>query len=143
MTASGSVCEGAKFNGHEITEWAAPQPGLDGLTPDQIGMHICELGVGAVVLSPGSAGALSIQKTNGLHTYSTVKNESPQSDVGPGNALLGGLVSKLAEGASLEAGAAFGVACGTASLTNHVPGRIDLETVEEIAQRIISSHPVD
>lgn len=82
-----------------------------------------------VALSMGPKGALLIARDRAWSADAL--EVSPASVVGAGDSLVGAMVSRLVEGASLEEALRFGVAAGTAALLN--PGtslcrRADIET---------------
>jgi len=69
-----------------------------------------------VMVSLGASGALLAGK-NGVTRIHT-PHTSVKSTVGAGDSLLAGLVLALSQNKSMEAAAAFGVACGTAATLN-------------------------
>jgi 1-phosphofructokinase family hexose kinase len=92
-------------------------------------------GAGAVWLSLGANG--SLLATPDL----AVRLRAPAPDavvnaVGCGDALIGGLLAGLAEGAALPEAAALGVAAATDKLAHLHPGKIDAERVRALAPQV-------
>jgi 1-phosphofructokinase family hexose kinase len=96
---------------------------------------LIEAGAGAVWLSLGAGG--SLLATPEL----AVRLRGPEpgavvNAVGCGDALIGGLLAGLAEGDSLPAAAALGVAAATDKLSHLHPGKIDAERVRVLATQV-------
>jgi 1-phosphofructokinase family hexose kinase len=92
-------------------------------------------GAGAVWLSLGAEGSLLATAEVAVRLRGPEAGEVVNA-VGCGDALIGGLVAGLAEGATLPEAAALGVAAATDKLTHLHPGEIDAERVRALASRV-------
>lgn len=87
-------------------------------------------GVGMVVVSLGSDGALAVTADGYWFASATVSN--PQSTVGAGDCLLAGLLQALQSGATPQAAIAAAVAWGSAAVSlpgSQVPGPRDIASI--------------
>ncbi len=85
-------------------------------------------GAGAVWLSLGAEGSVLATPERTVRLRAPEAPE-PVNAVGCGDALLGGLLAGLSEGATLVDAAAVGVAAATDKLAHLHPGRVDAERV--------------
>ena len=93
-----------------------------------------DVGVGAVALSLGPAGALLVRPDGAWQA--TPPSVSVQSAVGSGDSLLAGLCASLADGLLPPEALAFGVACGTATAMTPGTGLCGLEHVTSLKSQI-------
>jgi 1-phosphofructokinase family hexose kinase len=92
-------------------------------------------GAGAVWLSLGADGSLLVTPDLAVRLRGPEAGDLVNA-VGCGDALLGGLVAGLAEGAALPEAAALGVAAATDKLTHLHPGEVDADRVRALAPRV-------
>jgi 1-phosphofructokinase family hexose kinase len=92
-------------------------------------------GAGAVWLSLGAEGSVLATAEVAVRLRGPEAGEVVNA-VGCGDALIGGLVAGLAEGAPLPEAAALGVAAATDKLTHLHPGEIDAERVRALVSRV-------
>ena len=88
-------------------------------------------GIELVLLSLGSAGLVFGYQAV-VYQTEPITVTDVKSTVGCGDALVGGVVRKLEEGADVLTAVKYGVAAATSNLTTKSPGDIDLNQVEEI-----------
>ncbi len=91
---------------------------------------VVEGGVGMVVVSLGSDGALAV--TSEGHWFATAAVAAPLSTVGAGDCLLAGLLQALQDGADPQSAIASAVAWGSAAVSlpgSKVPGPGDIDRV--------------
>jgi 1-phosphofructokinase family hexose kinase len=96
---------------------------------------LLERGAGAVWLSLGAEGSLVATPELGVRLRGPAAGAVVNA-VGCGDALIGGLVAGLAEGDSLPAAAALGVAAATDKLSHLHPGKIDAERVRALVTEV-------
>jgi 1-phosphofructokinase family hexose kinase len=92
-------------------------------------------GAGAVWLSLGADGSM-LAASERAQRLRAPAPPTPVNAVGCGDALLGGLLAGLAEGAGMPAAAALGVAAATDKLTHLHPGRVDPARVRALATEV-------
>lgn len=92
-------------------------------------------GAGAVWLSLGAEGSVLATAEMAVRLRGPEAREVVNA-VGCGDALIGGLVAGLAEGATLPEAAALGVAAATDKLTHLHPGEIDAERVRGLVTEV-------
>lgn len=92
-------------------------------------------GAGAVWLSLGAEGSLLATAEVAVRLRGPEAGEVVNA-VGCGDALIGGLVAGLAEGAGLPEAAALGVAAATDKLKHLHPGEIDAERVRALVPEV-------
>jgi 1-phosphofructokinase len=97
--------------------------------------RLLDAGAGAVWLSLGADGSLLATPERAMRLRAP-NVPPPVNAVGCGDALLGGLVSGLAEGVELPAAAALGVAAATDKLAHLHPGRVDRVHVRALAAEV-------
>lgn len=120
---------GIKVNGQEIgAALGAPVESLDqALAAAQA---VRQRGVQAACITLGAAGALLV--TAGGAWRAAAPRVAAVSNVGSGDAFLGGLASAWVEGRPPEEALARGVAAGAANTLNPIPGRLDHRDFERI-----------
>ncbi|WP_084074990.1 1-phosphofructokinase [Demequina sp. NBRC 110052] len=105
-------------------------------------------GIGAVVVSLGSDGALAVDAARAVHVRGIV--ERPLSTVGAGDCLLAGWLAATAEGAPLDVALTTGVRWGSAAVAlpgSRVPSPADLslasvtEPREPASDTALTDHP--
>jgi 1-phosphofructokinase family hexose kinase len=92
-------------------------------------------GAGAVWLSLGAAGSLLATAELAVRLRGPTPGAVVNA-VGCGDALIGGLLAGLAEGATLPTAAALGVAAATDKLAHLHPGKVDAEHVRRLATQV-------
>lgn len=88
-----------------------------------------------LVISMGARGAVGISKKERIHAAPPKVNV--KSSLGAGDALIGGLVFALSEGADFGDALALGVSCGTASTLNSGYASCSRSDVFEIRKQVL------
>ena len=94
-----------------------------------------------VVVSLGAQGALWITK-DGIVEQIVPPPVKVVSTVGAGDSQIGGIVLKLAEGESMAAAVRYGVAVGTATITQEGTKLATKEDAERLYKKILKKHPL-
>lgn len=137
QAAAGSLAGDGREAGRRADEMdgdrGAPRPS----DPELLGAcdALLARGAGAVWLSLGADGSLLATPELAVRLRGLEAGEVVNA-VGCGDALIGGLVAGLAEGAALPEAAALGVAAATDKLAHLHPGEIDAERVRALAPQV-------
>jgi len=118
-----------KPNRHELAEWAG-EPLDDLIDIYAAGQRLLRTGVGLVVISMGSEGALFLADGCALHAH--LAAEHVHGTVGAGDAMVAGIAAGLAEQADLERLARLSTAFAVAKLGlagANLPGRTTIEAL--------------
>lgn len=94
-----------------------------------------------VVVSLGAQGALWISK-HGDEQQIVPPPVKIVSTVGAGDSQIGGMVLKLAQGESMAVAVRYGVAVGTATITQEGSQLAKKEDAERLFKRIMKKHPI-
>lgn len=126
----------AKLNAHELAALAGMPTETFGQTVDaaRVVVHGPGASVRAVVATRGAEGAVVIAPGVELVGRVFVHPGRIASTVGSGDAMLAGLLSRLARGEGWPEAIRAGLSVATANAVSRVPGEIDPEDIAEFAQ---------
>lgn len=125
-----------KPNLHELEELAGPLRGISGICA-AVRERFSSRSV--VVVSMGSEGALLLRHGQAplLATLAVRDGGYPASRPGTGDAMVAGLALELLQGSAADEMIRCGVACGSASLFESVPGALDASCVAELRRQVV------
>jgi 1-phosphofructokinase family hexose kinase len=100
----------------------------------ETGQEVLSRGAALVVITLGGEGAVAVAPQGAWQA--SAPPVEVVSTVGSGDSFLAGLAVARLEGRSIEAALAFGIACGAANATTHLPGRFERGMVERLLKQV-------
>jgi len=106
-----------------------------GTEPDKLALSLINRGMDMIMVTDGPRDTFYYDSSGKYRIKSPDDINGPYK-TGAGDAVNAGLVYAIQNKFSLEDRLKFAAACGNANILNDTPGRIELETVQEIAARV-------
>jgi 1-phosphofructokinase family hexose kinase len=107
----------------------------NGTEPDKLALSLINRGMDMIMVTDGPRDTFYYDSSGKYRIKSPDDINGPYK-TGAGDAVNAGLVYAIQNKLSLEDRLKFSVACGNANILNDTPGRIKLETVQDIAARV-------
>ena len=107
----------------------------NGVEPDKLALSLIKRGTGMIMVTDGPRDTF-YYGSSGKYRIKSPDDINGPYKTGAGDTVNAGLVYAIQNKLSLEDRLKFSVACGNANILNDTPGRIKLETVQDIAARV-------